>query len=122
MEYSGRENREKRKEQERSPYSMPRQSMACARFFQFENFFSQRVPALDPVEFYRELWLSPYWSAPQTWQTDAQRLIRDRHRRHILNRLRHHMNEEASAAKTRRMKFGSIASHLFPARPQHNEF
>jgi len=27
-------------------------------------------------------------SAPQMWQTDAHRLIRDRHRRQILNRLR----------------------------------
>src|SRR5262249_5931048 len=30
-----------------------------------------------------------YCSAPQTWQTVAHRLMRDRHRRHILNRLRH---------------------------------
>jgi hypothetical protein len=40
-------------------------------------------------------------SAPQTWQTDAHRLMRDRHRRHILNRLRLH-NKDANAVKTKR--------------------
>ena len=39
--------------------------------------------------------------------------MRDRHLRHILNRLRHHRNEEASAVKMRRMTFWSIASRLF---------
>jgi hypothetical protein len=43
------------------------------------------------------------------------RLIRDRHRRQILNRLRHHKNEDASAVKTRIMTFGSMASRLFQA-------
>ena len=39
--------------------------------------------------------------------------MRDRHRRQILNRLRHHRNEDASAVKTRIMTFWSIASRLF---------
>jgi hypothetical protein len=40
-------------------------------------------------------------TVPQTWQTDVQRLMRDRHRRQILNRLRFHKNEDAAAAKMR---------------------
>jgi hypothetical protein len=39
--------------------------------------------------------------------------MRDRHRREILNRLRHHKNEDANAVKTRIMTFWSIASRLF---------
>jgi hypothetical protein len=75
-------------------------------------------PALDLAGFYRELCSPSYCSAPQTWQTDAHRLMRDRHRRQILNRLRHHKNEDASAVKTKRMTFWSIASRLFHARSQ----
>jgi len=52
------------------------------------------------------------------WQTDAHRLIRDLHRRQILNLLRHHKKEDVSAAKTRRMTFGSIASRLFQVATQ----
>jgi hypothetical protein len=51
-----------------------------------------------------------YCSAPQTWQTDSHRLMRDRHLRHTLNRARHHRNEDASAAKTRIMTFWIIAT------------
>ena len=69
--------------------------------------------ALNRVGFYRVLCSPSYCSAPQMWQTDAHRLMRDRHLRHILNRLRHHRNEEASAVKMKRMMFWSIASHLF---------
>src|SRR5262249_7052026 len=53
-----------------------------------------------------------YCSAPQTRQTDAHRLMRDRHRRQILNRVRHHRNDDASSVKTRMMTFWSIASSL----------
>src|SRR5262249_23313404 len=56
-----------------------------------------------------------YCSAPQTWQTVAQRLMRDRHRRHILIRTSPPWNEDASAVKTRIVTFGSIASRLFRA-------
>src|SRR5262252_6515120 len=51
-----------------------------------------------------------YCSLPQTGQTDAHRLMRDLHRRQILNRLRHHKNEDANAVKTRIITFWSIAS------------
>jgi len=44
--------------------------------------------------FYRVLCF--YCSAPHTWQTVAHRLMRDRRRRQILNRLRHHKNEGAA--------------------------
>jgi hypothetical protein len=57
-----------------------------------------------------------YCSAPQTWQTDAHRLMRDRHLRHILNRVRHHRNEDARAVKTIITTFWIIASRRFPAR------
>src|SRR5262245_4560121 len=50
-----------------------------------------------------------YCSAPQTRQTVAHRLMRDRHRRHILNRLRHHKNEDPSAVKARMITLWSIA-------------
>jgi hypothetical protein len=43
--------------------------------------------------------LPSYCAVPQTGQTDCHRLMRDRHRRHILNRERHHKNDEASAVK-----------------------
>src|SRR5215813_12784054 len=60
--------------------------------------------------FYLALYSPSYCSAPQTWQTVAHRLMRDRHRRHILNRLCHQRNEDTNAARARRMTFGSIAS------------
>jgi len=50
----------------------------------------------------------------QTWQTDAHRLMRDRHRRQILNRLCHHRKEDARAVKTRIMTFWIIPSRLYP--------
>ena len=108
----------KRKEHKSGLYSTVASSMAPVRSSNRKPFQSVR-PALDQVEFYRELCSPSYCSAPQTWQTAAPRLMRDRHRRQILNRLRHHKKEDVSAAKTRRMTFGSIASRLFPARPQH---
>jgi hypothetical protein len=74
------------------------------------------------VEFYRVLCSPSYCSAPQTWQTDSHRLMRDRHRRHILNRLRHHRADDASAVKTRIKTFWSIASGLFPARSNTESF
>src|SRR5262245_16654150 len=40
-----------------------------------------------------------YCSAPQTWQTVTHRLMRDRHRRHILNRVRHHRNDDRQRCK-----------------------
>jgi len=43
--------------------------------------------ALGRKEFYPGLCSPTYCSAPQTWHTDAHRLMRDRHRRQILNRL-----------------------------------
>ena len=42
----------------------------------------------------------PIGSAPQTWQTDADHLMRDRQFRHILNRVRCQMNQDANAVKT----------------------
>jgi hypothetical protein len=71
--------------------------------------------ALDRLGFYRELYSPSYCSAPQTWQTDAHRLMRDRRRRQILNRQRHHKNEDASAVKAKMMTFWSTTSRLFPA-------
>jgi hypothetical protein len=68
--------------------------------------------ALGRKEFYPGLYSPSYCSAPQTWQTAAHRLMRDRHRRQILNRLRHHTNEDASAVKTRITIFWNIASRL----------
>ena len=82
------------------------------------GFANYHPPAL-PRGIYRESCSLSYCSVPQTWQPDAHRLMRDRHRGQILNRLRHHKKEDVSAAKTRRMTFGSIASRLFPARSQH---
>src|SRR5215469_5181198 len=78
-------------------------------------------PALGRSGFYRELCSPSYCAAPQTWQTDSHRLMRDRHRRQILNRLRHHRNEDASPVKTKIMTFWSIASRLFRARSQDRE-
>src|SRR5262245_28830991 len=78
-------------------------------------------PALGRSGFYRELCSPSYCAEPQTWQTDSHRLMRDRHRRQILNRLRHHRNEDASAVKTRIITLWSIASRRFSARPQDRE-
>jgi septum formation topological specificity factor MinE len=55
---------------------------------------------------------------PQTGQTERQRLIRERHRRQILNRDRHHKNEEAAVAKMRRKILENICEtvpHSAPA-------
>src|SRR5262245_3298685 len=78
----------------------------------FDSVRSSLYRATALMEFYLALCSPSYCSAPHTWQTVAHRLMRDRHRRQILNRLRHHKNDDASAVKTRIMTFGSIASHL----------
>src|SRR5262245_49504266 len=70
--------------------------------------------ALDRVGFYRRLIEPSYCSAPQTWQTNAHRLMRDRHRLHILNLLRHHRNADANAVKTIIMTFWIIPSRRYP--------
>jgi hypothetical protein len=65
--------------------------------------------------FFADLIVPPffrYCAAPQTWQTDAHRLMRDRQRRHILKRVRHHKNEEAAAVKMRIKIFWIMASRL----------
>jgi hypothetical protein len=56
---------------------------------------------LTQAAFYRELGSPSYCSAPQTWQTMPTIFKRDRQRRHILNLLCQHRNEDASAVKTR---------------------
>src|SRR5215510_15547362 len=71
----------------------------------FDSVRSSVYRAAALMGFYRVLCSLSYCSAPQTWQTVAHRLIRDRHRRQSLNRLRHNSKEDASAAKTRRMTF-----------------
>src|SRR5262245_43715980 len=78
----------------------------------FDSVRSSVYRAAALMGFYRVLCSLSYCSAPQTWQTAAHRLMRDRHRRQILNRVVHHRNVDASAAKTRIMTFGSIASRL----------
>src|SRR5262245_33651352 len=93
-------------------------SQSCYRgSIRFDSVRSSVYRAADLGGFYLALcspvFCSPvYCSAPQTGQTVAHRLMRDRHRRHILNRARHHSSEDASAAKTRIITFGSIASRL----------
>lgn len=97
----------------------PRLALSCSWTFSSRKPFQPLTrPAVDRPGFYRELCSPSYCSAPQTWQTDAHRLMRDRHRRHILKRARHHRNDDASTAKTKRMTFWSIASRLFHARSQ----
>src|SRR5215831_18081424 len=54
--------------------------------------------------------IKPFTALHSRWQTVAHCLMRDRHRRQILDRVRHHRNDDASAVKTRIMTFGSIAS------------
>jgi hypothetical protein len=46
-----------------------------------------------------------WFSASHTGHTEAHRLIRDRHLRHVLNRARHSKNDEAAVAAIRRKMF-----------------
>src|SRR5215468_789482 len=78
----------------------------------FDSVRSSVYRAAALMGFYLAFCSLSYCSAPQTWQTATHCLIRDRHRRQILNRLRHHKNEDASAVKTRIITFGSIANRL----------